>query len=253
MVFEPGEYYNMLEAVMHGEVNVVKKYLDSGIPVDSFNNGEEDLIWNSAIQYACFYGHLEVTKVLLEHGANVHDKTNKSLVSCLHRACQKGYIEISELLLDYGANKNAKDIDGNTPLHGSCRYAQSASVSLLLSHGAHATIRNNRGYLPLDEARRMDRTSEIVPMLITHCSDLPFENERNLLHVVLTCETMWNKANRGEPYYWKGGIEDIVNANPQVLQKRDPQTGLLPFQLAATRKQDVESGFELLRNAPYVL
>ena len=250
MVIKVGEYYNMLEAVMHGEVNDVKKYLDLGFPVHVVN-WDKDFIWNSAIQYACFYGHFEVTKILLEHGANVHDKTKKSLVSCLHRACQRGFIEIMELLLHFGANINAKDFDGNTPLHHACRYAQSESVSLLLHRGAHATIRNNIGCLPLDEAKKIDRKSDIVPMLITHCSHLLFEHERTLLNAVLTCD----KGSCGGPYCWNGGggIEHIVNANPKVIQKRDSLTGLLPFQLAATREEDLESGFELLRYDPCVL
>lgn len=61
-------------------------------------------------------GELEIAKVLLRNGADVH-KLSKANKSALHLACQNGHLALAELLLGYGSNVDGKDIFEMTPLH----------------------------------------------------------------------------------------------------------------------------------------
>ena len=58
--------------------------------------------------------------------------------------------QIVSLLLDFGADVNAKDRDGNTPLHRAANwFSRQDVVELLVAHGARL-LKNNAGKSPLD-------------------------------------------------------------------------------------------------------
>ncbi|WP_088414583.1 ankyrin repeat domain-containing protein [Wolbachia endosymbiont of Wuchereria bancrofti] len=57
---------------------------------------------------------LKVVKCFIEKGTNVKDKCNKT---SLHRTTRNGNIEVTKYLIKKGADVNAKDKDGNAPLH----------------------------------------------------------------------------------------------------------------------------------------
>jgi len=52
---------------------------------------------NEALRWASSNGHLEVVKLLLEHGASVHAKDNLAL----QWAIDRGHLEVAELLNKY--------------------------------------------------------------------------------------------------------------------------------------------------------
>ena len=60
-------------------------------------------------------GHEAVTKLLLDHGADVAT-TNSNGVSALVVAAQGGHEAVTKLLLDHGADAAAADNDGQTAL-----------------------------------------------------------------------------------------------------------------------------------------
>jgi len=63
--------------------------------------------------------------------------------------------EAIEVLLEYGADVNAKNADGNTPLHIAGLTSAREVVNLLVSHGADINTRNLDGETPTDfESRR---------------------------------------------------------------------------------------------------
>jgi ankyrin repeat protein len=68
------------------------------------------------LHIAGFNGELEIAKLLLRNGADVH-KLSKANKSVLHLACQNGHLELTEHLLSYGSNVNEQDIFEMTPLH----------------------------------------------------------------------------------------------------------------------------------------
>ena len=51
----------------------------------------------------------------------------------------------------------------------------------------------------------------------------------------------------------EGYIKALVKVDPIALIQQDEQTGLCAFQIAAMRTGDLDSGYNLLRMAPYML
>ena len=49
---------------------------------------------------SCYSGNFEITKLLIESGADLSQSSNHSNVSPLHICAERGFIEIAEMLLD---------------------------------------------------------------------------------------------------------------------------------------------------------
>ncbi len=76
-------------------------------------------------------GHLEIVKLLVQHGADVNGSGPKPLVS----ACNNRHYEVAKFLLEHGADSNAEACYGNgTPLQ-SAEFDPEMSA-LLVSYGA---------------------------------------------------------------------------------------------------------------------
>jgi ankyrin repeat protein len=105
------------------------------------------------LHLACYYGRLEIARVLLYHGARVNTKNELGqmplhLVLEGNRSGRDG-IGIVRLLLEHGADVNAQDGDDETPLHLASHYGKLAIGRVLLIHGANANAENIRGQTPL--------------------------------------------------------------------------------------------------------
>lgn len=66
----------------------------------------------------------------------------------LHRAAALGKVDLIRLYVKYGDDINARDEDGQTPLHLAYKYEQPAAVVALIDLYADQTIRNNDQKLP---------------------------------------------------------------------------------------------------------
>jgi hypothetical protein len=77
-----------------------------------------------------------IAKQLIKAGANVNARAQRCLyeITPLHNACFTGHctnLDFIQLLLDHGANPNAKDSNGDTPLHYTMMGAPGAAKFLL--------------------------------------------------------------------------------------------------------------------------
>jgi ankyrin repeat protein len=79
-------------------------------------NQEDDTTGCTLLHFAARYGFLEITNLLLQHGADVN-KTNKIGFTALHYAADNQHVAITQLLLNYGSSKAIKDKQGKTPEH----------------------------------------------------------------------------------------------------------------------------------------
>ncbi|PVU93151.1 hypothetical protein BB559_003431 [Furculomyces boomerangus] len=92
-------------------------------------------------------GDLEPVKSFIQNKEATVDSQDDNGYSCLHAAASWKNSEITKYLLDNGANVNITDNDGDTPLH-MCESAECAL--LLLKAGADAKILNNEGKTAVD-------------------------------------------------------------------------------------------------------
>jgi uncharacterized protein len=107
----------------------------------------------TALHLAAFFGQLEATAVLLEHGAAPDVvAANSSRVRPLHSATAGGHAAIVGLLLERGADPDARQSGGYVPLHASAALGDVVSVRLLLDHGADRALRTDDGRLASDLA-----------------------------------------------------------------------------------------------------
>jgi len=96
---------------------------------------EVDLNGSTALHYACYKGHLDCTKLLVEKGATV-DSLDNDMCTPLHNAAFTGQKDCLKYLLEVGrANVSHKDIDGAIPLHKVVFEGNLECAKLIVEHG----------------------------------------------------------------------------------------------------------------------
>jgi hypothetical protein len=99
------------DAAAVGDTETLKKAIESEtIAIDALHPSSGA----SLLTVATFCDQTETVKMLLEEGADVHQKNGDSATP-LHVAVFMGRAQSAKLLLDAGANPNVKDINGVTP------------------------------------------------------------------------------------------------------------------------------------------
>ena len=87
--------------------------------------------------------------------------------SPLHLSSQFGHLEVSRVLLDYGADMNARTQNYWAPMHISIRYGRLEIVKLLLERGADIDTMNSEGLTPYQISLQTGNR-EIVNLLRYH-------------------------------------------------------------------------------------
>jgi ankyrin repeat protein len=141
-------------AAESGDLDTVNERLTKGDPVDR--------IWGlgwTALQLACFDGHLPIVRVLLKHGAQVNLADAELGMTPLHNAGINGHYTCASLLLRYGADINAIMKRGASPLavSASSQEASPRLIRMLLSAGATPDLQDKYGQTALHEAAHAQR------------------------------------------------------------------------------------------------
>ena len=132
---------------------------------------------------------VDAIRVLLIRGARVDAKTRLiGQETPLHRAANRSEYqirgEIMKLLLEHGANVNARDEDGDTPLHSVGLWnienleekGHPSFVEILLNYGADIQARNDNGDTPLHRAHK----PEIAKALLDNGANVNARNDEGL-------------------------------------------------------------------------
>jgi hypothetical protein len=167
---ESGYHGTPLRAASYkGHIDVVRILLDHGANVNTIDKKKTPL--NSAFSG----GHLEILRLLLEHGADV-DVWGDYDDPVLHLASKAGQAEVVHLLLRHNANVNARGFLGWTPLHGASDGGHAKVVQLLLDYGADINALSNGHNTPL----RFSLTNEpleVLRLLLEHGADVDIRDE----------------------------------------------------------------------------
>ncbi|KAH8983016.1 ankyrin repeat-containing domain protein [Lactarius akahatsu] len=181
-----GEY----ESQVNG-IGIARLLLDRDVDVNA-----QDMKHVTPLHLASWCGKLEIAKLLLGHATLKNDRVrvllhvgpkertvDLNVQTPLHFASFRGHPEIARLLLDHGAKVNAKNDQGETPLHLVSRGEydspnDSACVTeLSLERGTDANAQDKSDQTSL-HAASYDRRLEIARVLVDHRGRAKAEHEQ---------------------------------------------------------------------------
>ena len=125
------------------------------------------------LHVACECGYKDICEFLLDQGSDLNFRDNTNLSYPLH-ASAFGNKEITEMLILRGAFRhvNAKNRNGDTPLHKSSSRGSFENSKILLEHGANVNEKNKHGYTPLHLAFLGNIKEDVCELLIEHGADV---------------------------------------------------------------------------------
>lgn len=122
----------------------------------------------------------------IEEGADVNYSDEQYRITPLHNAAHFGHGEVTKVLLDNGADVNAKNGEGNTPLFAAVHQQNAEVAAMLIRKGADVNAKNNYGYAPIRAASR-NGNAEILKILIDGGADVNLKDNQGStpLHVAV--------------------------------------------------------------------
>lgn len=129
-------------AVEGHSLEMAKLLLDAGAQINA-----QDEQGNTPLQFAFATGKLEIAKLLISRGADV----SKAPQTALRMAVKNGSVDLAKLLIEAGADINARDEEGNTPLHHAVAVSSWSTdlAKLLIEAGADINAPDKQGATPL--------------------------------------------------------------------------------------------------------
>ena len=135
-------------AVKKGNLDLAQFLLSAGADANAeYSIGRYH---STPLQTAVLDQSSSMVELLLSHGADVPPTAAREGTLLHLWVYGSGAPRIADLLLSRHIDVNAKDGQGETPLHLAARYGQKPAVEWLLKHGADARARNLRGQTPVE-------------------------------------------------------------------------------------------------------
>ncbi len=162
--------------VYYNDVTGLRGVIENGGTLESIDINDE-------LGNAAFFGHWKICDFLIQRGADVNHRTDKTHETPLHNALTKAgrpyYFYVVKLLVEKGANVNSKTIPGmatgafmrdvrtkeETPLHRAAAYADERTIRFLIENGADKEVRDAYGNSPLSWASEHLRPGNILALL----------------------------------------------------------------------------------------
>jgi ankyrin repeat protein/beta-lactamase regulating signal transducer with metallopeptidase domain len=152
-------------AVLEGNLEQVKKLVDSGTAVDT-----RDEVGRPLTHWALAAGQLEVFDYLLNEGADITIATKQGS-TLLHKASEKGLTDVIRRLIAKGAAVNARTNRGETALFAAARRGHKEVCQLLVANGADVNAALKNGRHPLGDATLRGH-EEVVKLLLANGADV---------------------------------------------------------------------------------
>jgi ankyrin repeat protein len=145
-------------------------------------------------------GHVELARLLLSKGANVHATEYVQGKTPLHNAAENNHADVARLLLDHGADlRNSKTKDGRSALDMMAS-SNSDIATALLEHQDHVHLRT----IKTNQVYKIDRNQPIrEPAMMTTINTLPDPMETT---------TFSSSSSSSSPVHDMVKIKDQVSA-----------------------------------------
>ena len=127
-----------------GEIEAVDAFIRCGVDIDGLVQDDY-----TAVHLAAQEGHLEVVKLLVSKGANIHIETHDRGRYAFYSACLHGHLPVVEFLRPLLTNVDKKIKSGVTPLNATCGNGNLEVVKFLVSSGADVNSADNDGVTPM--------------------------------------------------------------------------------------------------------
>lgn len=183
----------LIENVKNKNLNKTQKSLES----DADPNATADLLYNSALHYACNINSIEIAKVLLKYKANPN-LVNKENGTPLVYACKAGSqsnininLELINFLLNSGANPNIETLEERevkeSPLINAYYSKDKEAIELLLKNGAcpleiTENIILNQMYEPNHSIDAKNK--EIYKLFLEYSNMFPWKQNKKILALI---------------------------------------------------------------------
>ncbi|GAX25889.1 hypothetical protein FisN_6Hh073 [Fistulifera solaris] len=154
-------------AVVQNHIDIVRILVEHGAQVNSDTS--------PPLSLAVSHGHSEITALLLQHGADPNSVDAFGITPLL-AAIAKRRLDLVQLLLQYKAKVNASTtVLQQTPLFLAILSEQVDMVQLLIEHGADVSVQDPRGCTPLFMAISKNH-NDMVHLLLKHGADTDTKN-----------------------------------------------------------------------------
>jgi len=153
-----------LHLAAEGRLEITRLLIENGADVnEKTNDGRTPLI------IATKGRSIEIVQLLLDHGADVTAQDELEW-SALHYAMFVGAGEVAEVLIETGADVEIKGASGRTPLHCAAVHGREDIVRLLLEKGANFKAKCSEDKTPLElaERKKNERVARILRSYYTH-------------------------------------------------------------------------------------
>lgn len=146
----------------NGDASRVLTYIENGGCLT-----EQDEHGMTMLHHAAFAGNSQIVQALLDaipmQSVKV-DAVDREGWTPLHCSASVGHVEATRILLTHGANVNAHDACRRTPLHLAALNNHTDMAEVLVRHGALRTSKNVAGMTPMESAAAAGHT-ELSQML----------------------------------------------------------------------------------------
>lgn len=131
----------LIKAADKGKTKIIQFLLEQEVDINACNNYGQNIAWAIAQSYRlCIPVKLDLMKKIAAKGVNLRQRNQwgKTLLHVIDEPQLLEYIipQIPELI-------NAKDQDGNTPLHDAQTFNKKSILDLLLKKDADPSIKSN--------------------------------------------------------------------------------------------------------------